>query len=115
MVLHLGSFISRLIGVLMLSHVVVSDSSPPHGLAHQVRLSMGFSRQEYWSGLPFPPPGIFLTQKWNPHLLHLWHWKADSLQLSHQVFTITNPSKEKDYAYEETSTSTLRKIMARSG
>ena len=26
-------------------------------IAHQVLLSMGFSRQEYWSGLPFPPPG----------------------------------------------------------
>ena len=25
-------------------------------IAHQVPLSMGFSRQEYWSGLPFPPP-----------------------------------------------------------
>ena len=24
---------------------------------HQALLSMGFSRQEYWSGLPFPPPG----------------------------------------------------------
>ena len=26
-------------------------------MAHQVPLSMGFSRQEYWSGLPFPSPG----------------------------------------------------------
>ena len=26
-------------------------------VACQVPLSMGFSRQEYWSGLPFPPPG----------------------------------------------------------
>ena len=26
-------------------------------LAHQAPLSMGFSRQEYWSELPFPPPG----------------------------------------------------------
>ena len=26
-------------------------------IAHQPPLSMGFSRQEYWSGLPFPPPG----------------------------------------------------------
>ena len=26
-------------------------------VAHQAPLSMGFSRQEYWSGLPFPPPG----------------------------------------------------------
>ena len=24
---------------------------------HEVPLSMGFSRQEYWNGLPFPPPG----------------------------------------------------------
>ena len=26
-------------------------------IAHQAPLSMGFSGQEYWSGLPFPPPG----------------------------------------------------------
>ena len=26
-------------------------------MAHQAPLSMGFSRQEYWSGLPFPSPG----------------------------------------------------------
>ena len=25
----------------------------------QASLSMGFSRQEYWSGMPFPPPGDF--------------------------------------------------------
>ena len=29
----------------------------PWTVAHQVPLSMGFFRQEYWSGLPFPPPG----------------------------------------------------------
>ena len=26
-------------------------------VAHQAPLSMGFPKQEYWSGLPFPPPG----------------------------------------------------------
>ena len=26
-------------------------------VAHQAPLSMGFSRQEYWTELPFPPPG----------------------------------------------------------
>ena len=26
-------------------------------VAYQAALSMGFSRQEYWSGLPFPSPG----------------------------------------------------------
>ena len=29
----------------------------PWIIAHQVPLSVGFSRQEYWSGLPCPPPG----------------------------------------------------------
>ena len=29
----------------------------PWTLAHQAPPSMGFSRQEYWSGLPFPSPG----------------------------------------------------------
>ena len=29
----------------------------PQTVAHQVPLSTGLSRQEYWSGLPFPTPG----------------------------------------------------------
>ena len=29
----------------------------PWTIAHQAPLLMGFSRQEYWSGLPFPSPG----------------------------------------------------------
>ena len=29
----------------------------PWTVAHQAPLSMGFSRQEYWNGLLFPPPG----------------------------------------------------------
>ena len=29
----------------------------PRTVAHQAPLSMGFSRKEYWSGLPCPPPG----------------------------------------------------------
>ena len=39
----------------------VAQSCPtlcdPGTVAHQASLSMGFSRQEYWSGLPFPSPG----------------------------------------------------------
>ena len=31
----------------------------PWTVAGQTPLSMGFSRQEYWSGLPFPTPGDF--------------------------------------------------------
>ena len=36
---------------------VVSDSATPWIVVHQAALSMGFSQQEYGSGLPFPPPG----------------------------------------------------------
>ena len=36
---------------------VVSDSATSWSVAYQAPLSMGFSRQEFWSGLPFPSPG----------------------------------------------------------
>ena len=35
----------------------MSDSVTPWTVASQAPLSMGFSMQEYWSELPFPPPG----------------------------------------------------------
>ena len=41
--------------VYTLSHVRLSAA--PWTVACQVPLSKGFSRQEYWRGLPFPPPG----------------------------------------------------------
>ena len=36
---------------------VMYDFLTPWVVAHQAPLSMGFSKQEYWSGLPYPPPG----------------------------------------------------------
>ena len=39
------------------SHSVMPDSLQPHGLQPTTHLSMGFSKQGYWSGLPFPSPG----------------------------------------------------------
>ena len=41
--------------VHMFSRVQIFVS--PGTVAHQAPLSMGFFREEYWSGLPFPPPG----------------------------------------------------------
>ena len=87
------SKITRLIDcekvMLLLSHSVVSYSSvTPWTVACQAPLFTGFSRQEYQSGLPFPSPGIFLTQGWNPGLLH---WQADSF--------ITEPPGEAQHAY----------------
>ena len=48
----------------------------PWTAAHQAPLSVGFPRQEYWSGLLFTSLGIFLTQGLSPCLLH---WQAGSL------------------------------------
>ena len=42
-----------------LAHIQLSLNLKPHGLyvAHQALLTMEYFRQQYWSGLPFPPPG----------------------------------------------------------
>ena len=48
-------------------------------VAHQAPLSIGFSRQEYWSGLPFPSPGDLPNPGINPTSPTL---QVDSLPLS---------------------------------
>ena len=60
---------------------VTSNSVTPWAIAHPAPLSMEFSRQECWSGLPFLLQEIFPDQG---SKLHLLHWKVDSLPLSHQ-------------------------------
>ena len=64
----------------------------PWPVAHQAPLSMGFCRQEYWSGLPCPPPGHLLTQGWNPRLLHcrwiLHCWAMGSPSVSSTKWTL---------------------------
>ena len=43
-------------------HATLCDPSGP--IAYQASLSMDFSRQEYWSGLPFPSRRIFQPRDW---------------------------------------------------
>ena len=51
-------FIGLYTGVCVLSCFICAQlSATPWTVAHQAPLSMGFSRQEYWSRLPFPSPG----------------------------------------------------------
>ena len=52
----------------------------PWTVAHQLPLSMGFSRQEYWSGLPYSPPGDLPNPGIEPMSPAL---QADSLLLRH--------------------------------
>ena len=58
---------------------------------------MGFFRQEYWSGLPFPSPRVFLTQGSNPGLPHcrqmLYH-------LSYQGSTLKKAEHQRINALE---------------
>ena len=49
-------FLTDFTGVLSCYHCVQLCVTP-RTVAHQAPLSMGFSRQEYWSGFPCPPPG----------------------------------------------------------
>ena len=59
----------------------MSNSFETHWtVAHQASLSVGFPRQEYWSGLPLPTPGDLPTQGSNLHLLHR---QADCSPLHH--------------------------------
>ena len=57
----------RVLTAQLLSHVQLCD---PTDSTCPAPLSKGFSRQEYCSGLPFPSPGIVLTQGLSRHLLH---------------------------------------------
>ena len=95
----------------MLSRSVVSNSFvTPWAVAHQAPLSMGLSRQEYWSGLLFPSSGkntgvdccfltgkntgvdcCFLLQGMFPiqgSNLRLLHWQTGSLPLSHLLLLL---------------------------
>ena len=89
--------------VCVVSHSVVSGSLQPHGLVtQQAPLSMGFSRQEYWSGLPFPYAGDLPDPGMKPESPVSPALQEDSLLLSHggspmiwneggQFFTVASP------------------------
>ena len=70
-------------------------------IAHQAPLSLGFSRQEYWSGLPCPPPenlpdpGIEATSLMSPELSGgffatsaIWEALRGSLHAANEVVTV---------------------------
>ena len=67
---HIPTWLLEKPWCVCVSHSVVSNSATPWTVAHQPPLSMAFSRQEYWSALPFPLQGIFPTQESNSGLLH---------------------------------------------
>ena len=61
----------------------------PWTVTHQAPPSMGFSRQEYWSGLPFPTPGDLPDPGIEP----------ESPALASKFFTTEPPGKPPDPTY----------------
>ena len=55
----------------------------PMNVARQDPLTIGFSRQEYWSGLPFPPPG---------DLPNPWIEPTSAAPLLAEIFFTTEPT-----------------------
>ena len=68
----------------------------PWTVASQAPLSMGFSRQEYWSGLPYPTPGDLPDPGIEP--ASLLHWQAGSFTTSG---TWETHSWSYTYAYDD--------------
>ena len=80
-----------ILGMCMLSYFSrVQLFATLQNVARLAPLSMGFSRQEYWSGLPCPPPGDLPDSGIEPtspvsysfRLLRLLHWQVGSLPLA---------------------------------
>ena len=86
------------------NHSVVSNSATPWTVAQQTPLFMGFSRQEYWSGLPFPSPWDLPNPGTEPRSSSL---QADSLPSE-------PPGKPHSYlTTEKTITLTMRTFVSK--
>ena len=84
-----GSVVSDVVCCCCLVDVMSNSSVTPWTVAHQAPLSMGFLRQESWSGLPFPSPMDFPAPEIEP----------ESPELAGKFFTTEPPGKPKWYGY----------------
>ena len=73
----------------------MSDSVTPWTVAHQAPPSMGFSRQEYWSGLPFPSPGDLPDPRIEPRSPALLMLKSSHNHVNcHKIREVTQEKDE---------------------
>ena len=110
----------RVCALSCFTHVCLFET--PWTVAHQAPPSMGFSRQEYWSGVPCPPPGdlphpgmepvslmspalaggFFTTSAtWDVLLLHV---QFSSVQFSRSVVSYSLQPHESQHAMRTTQT-----------
>ena len=81
----------------------------PWTAAYQAPLSMGFSRQEYWSGVPSPSP--HLSTRW----MEFWHKQCDSILSTTALYSylvLTWVYKRDTYAQRQGATNTIAKSQA---
>ena len=85
---HTDTFINTCVDACKVASVV-SNSLQPYGLyvARQAPFSVGFPRQEYWSGLPRPPSGDLPNPGIEPMSPESPALQVDSSLLSHQGST----------------------------
>ena len=82
----------------------------PWTVARQAPLSMGFSRQEYWSGLPFPSPedlpDSFSDTSYKIGMktsnLKAWYFKAELTIMELDIIKVNDCTGEKDTDYFKT-------------
>ena len=71
-------------------YIYVRLFAVPWTVTCQAPQSMEFSRQKYWSGLSFPPPGDPPDPGIKLSLLHFLYWQADSLPVCHLEILFLN-------------------------
>ena len=72
-------------------------------VGYQAPLTMEFSRQEYWNGLPFPTQGGLPDPGIKLHLLHLLNRQAGSLPLYH-LGSVTPQGNVEECIFGKTNT-----------
>ena len=93
---------------------IVSNFLTPWTVASQVSLPMEFSRQEYWCGLPFPPPGDLSNPGIKPTSLGLLHWQMDSLPLAPlgRVFSLSYFPRNLNFGFFPSARHPEREILS---
>ena len=84
-VLHVIDSAIRLCACMLVTQSCPTLCDPVDYIAHRAPLSMGFTRPEFWSGLPLPTPGDLLDPGIKPRSLALQSDSLPSEQLDYKI------------------------------
>ena len=109
--------------IVMKVKVLVPQSCPtlcnPWTVAHQASLSMGISRQEYWSGLPSPSPShVHFRCTFAVYIVELsncFYNSGKSTDESLEIIALSSPfQKAQDYGYDQSMMARFHKLLEES-